>query len=177
MNRVKFFLRIYIAAVVIAASAGLLMGYRHSPDQIAAVIATPLILLQLAPYVFLKIPHEHSHEHQEAAREDLLEGRSVKARRVIWAMLVMLSCALALTIAGICILGALPIYHVLHLEWAIVPGAKISAALILTGGIFPAGFVTGLYIAQRMQDVNFFKVLGGIASRQGDRIERHHEAA
>lgn len=174
MTRVTYFVRVYCFAYIVAA-AGMLMflqAQHHRPDEIAVVMAIPLIIFQLVPYLLLKIPHEHT----ERPQKDPLEGRPRKVRALLHLITAgVVICVFTVTV-GVCILASLPLYRALHLKWAIVPGAKIGALLILLGGMIPGSFIAGIYLASRFKDVNLLKILTGAMFTQGDRIGRTQHA-
>ena len=174
MNKLRYFTRLYCASCFIAAlAATLLLGVRHHrPDQIAVAIATPLILLQLVPYVLLKIPHQHL----PVAQADMANSLTGRTRLIIKCLIGgLLLCGLAAAI-GISILASLPVYHALDLNWAIRPGAEIGALLILAGGVVPGSFVAGAYLTSRLKGFNLVAALFGAASKEGDRIGRIQHA-
>ena len=173
MIRTKYFARVYIASILVAAfAAAILLNIRHHrADQIAVALATPLILLQLVPYVLLKIPHEHPPKQSL-----LLDQISARTKRIVEVVIAaLLVCALVAAI-GVAILASLPIYHALGMRWAILPGAKIGVVLLLVGAV-PSSFVAGTYLALRVKNVNFLQMLSGAAAKEGDRIGRIQHAA
>jgi len=159
VKRVKHFARMYFASCGIALTAALLLvpEQGHSDDELAVVIALPLILLQVVPYLLLKIPHEDP-------ATGALENISFPVRAsVYFAGLSFFGVAM-----GLCILGSLPFYHLLAVDWAIEGGAAVGAILVVSGSLL---LVLAMYIMSRLNDVNFVRILFEAASHEAASTE------